>query len=911
MPADDPSSASRPVAIGLRLYRALARAFPYEFRNLYGDDLDQVTEESIEPVWRRHGAPGLVRMLADLAVRVPAEHFAELRKDVRYSLRMLAAARGFTFVALLSLGLAIAVAATAYSEMNAAVLRDLPGVPQPDRLAATQMPVSFPTFERFRSRTDLFSSAFAYMAPVPFGVTIAGRSHRTWGHIASPGYFSTLGIRPAMGQFSDDPGAIAVSYRFWKEHLNSDPGIVGKPLRVNGRPFTVAAVAPETFLGAAPMIFYADLWLPTTAGSTAAPELADHALDRRDRKIFLAVGRLQPGVSAARAEAELDTVARQLELSYGEEDREIKGRRITLVPGGKAMPVRPQDLQLVTVLPFVLVSLVLLIACSNVGNMMLARAASRRREIAVRLAIGAGRTSIIRQLLTESMLLALGAGVFGFLLAVWFLRMCSQVAFPFPMPVTYDFTPDLRVIGFTFLLTLLTGVAFGLIPALQASRTDLTTALKEGADVRIERHRRLSLRNILVTAQVAGSLSLLLVTGFLVVGFQRNNRMDAGFDPRNIYSIALDPVRDGYTQAQTAAFFDKLLDRVKRLPGISSACLTDTPPMRMSGQGLIPVSSAGDARTLISAAQYVVSRDYFDVLGVPILSGRGLRKEDEAGGTNAAIVSESVARLLWSGDAIGRRIEIGDYAGGARFNRLSGMGSFDRRAPAPGAGKQVREVVGVVKDMRWGMGLEKPGPGIYFPMRAADYSQPSLNGVSLLVRGEPGAGDILAAVRREVGAMDEKIMPFHAQTMEQQIDEIFSLFRLAAWIYGAVGMFGLILASTGLAGITAYSVTQRTHEIGIRMALGARRADVLRLVMKEGMALVIVGAAIGLAMAQGATRVLSVFLSAISQTVTHTNSDPVLLIGAPLLLGLLALVACYVPARRSTRIDPVVALRQE
>jgi predicted permease len=542
--------------------------------------------------------------------------------------------------------------------------------------------------------------------------------------------------------------------------------------------------------------------------------------------------------------------------------------------------------------------------------MMLARAASRRRSIAIRLAMGAGRARLIRQLLMESMLVALGAGVAGFLLAVWFLRMCSRVSFPFPMPVTYDFTPDLRVVGFTFLLTVLTGVGFGMVPAIQATRADLTTALKEGADVRLERYRRLSLRNILVAAQVAGSLSLLLVTGFLVIGFNRNNRMDAGFDPRNIYSIAMDPVREGYTQAQAAAFFDRLLDRVKALPGISSACLTDTPPMRMSGQGLIPVSSADDARITMNAAQFVVSRDYFEVLGVPILTGRPLREEDEAGATNAVIVSESVSRMLWNGDAIGRRIQIGGDVERARFNRVSGTDSFDRRAPASGSGKHVREVVGVVKDMRWGIGLEKPGPGIYFPMRAADYSHPSLNGVSLLVHGEQGSGDILGAVRREAAAIDEKVMPFHARTMEQQIDEVFSLYRLAAWVYGAVGMFGLVLACAGLAGVTAYSVTQRAHEIGIRMALGARHADVLQLVMKEGLVLVIAGAAIGLALARAATRVLSTFLSA-SQTTAHATTDPVLLIGAPLLLAFMALLACYVPARRSTRIDPVIALRQE
>ena len=518
-----PSDTSRPSAVGLRLYRALARAFPFEFREVYGDELESVTEEAIEPIWRRYGVFGLAPLLGDLAVRVLVEHLVELRKDARYALRMLAAAPGFAAAALVSLGLAMAVAASAFSEVNAFLLRDLPGVPQPDRLMALQVPASYPAFERYRQRTDLFGSAFAYIAPVPFGVALAGRTERISGHIVSPGYFSTLGIAPAMGRFSVDPTVLAVSYRFWQRYLGSDPAIIGRTLRVNGRPFTVGAVAPPDFLGAAPLIFYADLWLPTSMDANVAPELADRALERCDRRIFTVIGRLQPGVTPARAEAELDTVQRQFEQAY-EEDRTVKGRRIVLVAGGKMLPVRTQDLPMVTTLPLVLVSLVLLIACSNLGNMMLARAAARRREIAVRLALGAGRARLVRQLLTESVMLALGGGALGFVLAVWLMRMVSQVRIPFPMPVTYDATPDLRVLGFTFVLTLIAGIAFGLAPALQATRTDLTSALKEAGDVRIRRYRRWSARNLLVLSQVSGSLALLLITGFLVIGFKAQKK---------------------------------------------------------------------------------------------------------------------------------------------------------------------------------------------------------------------------------------------------------------------------------------------------------------------------------------------------------------------------------------------------
>jgi predicted permease len=904
--------ASGPVAIGLRLYRALARAFPYEFLTVYGEELDQITEDAIEPIWRRHGILGLARLLADLAIRIPAEYLAEFRKDVRYGCRMLAASPGFTAVALLSLSLGIAVAASAFSEMNAAVLRDLPGVPDPGRLVAMQAPASYPAFERFRQRTDLFASAFAYLAPVPFGVTLNGHTERTAGHIVSPGYFSTLGIHPVLGRFPDGDAAAAsvvVSYRFWQRRLASDPSIVGKALDINGRPFTIVAVGPKDFLGAGPMVFFADLWLSTRIDPQVAPELAGDVLSRRDRKVFNVVGRLNPGVTTAHAEAELDTVARQFEQAFGEEDKNQKGFRMTLLNGGKMFPVRSQDLPMVTVLPIVLVSLVLLIACSNVANMMLARSAGRRKEVAIRLALGAGRARLIRQLLTESMLIAIGAGVLGFLLTIWFMRMASQVRMPFPMPVAYDAMPDARVLIFSFVLTLLTGMAFGLVPALQGTRPDLAAAIKEGGSVQLRRHRRLSLRNLLVLSQVAGSLSLLLVTSLLVIGFRRSVGIDVGFDPQHIFVISLDPVRDGYSGARAAVFFEKLLDRVQRLPGVAAASFTDKAPMTISGQGTLTFSSAGDGKVTGTAAQCVVGKDYFDVLGIPILSGRGFRKEDEANQSTSVIVSEAVVRHLWNGEyAIGRRIDAGDNPANTKPNKLAGMGSFDHRVRVAGKGL---EVVGVVKDVRSDIGLEKPGPAIYFPLHAADYAQPSLNGVTLMVRATPGSGDVLGAVRREIAAMDGRITPFNARGMTEQVDNVVGIMHIAVWIYGAIGFFGLILASVGLAGVTAYSVTQRSREIGIRVALGATRADVLALVMKEGMVLVCLGSAIGLVMASGATRVLSAFFSAISRTVGNGFADPVLLIGAPLLLALLALVACYVPARRSTGIDPVAALRQE
>jgi predicted permease len=895
--ANRPSN--RPVAASLRVYCTLARAFPYEFRNAYEEELVQVTEDAIEPIWRRHGALGLARLLLDIAVRVPAEHLAELWQDIRYGLRMLAASPGFTAVALISLSLGICIGTSAFSFMNATILRNVPGVQKPDELVAARAPVPYPSYKRYRERSGLFSSTLAY-APVPFGVSVGGRTERTWGHLVTPSYFSTLGAHPALGRVFDAeeehsgraPVAV-VSYRFWQDRLGSDTSIVGKTLRINGYPCEIIGVGPKEFLGASPMIFAADLWMPVSVDSRVTPELADKALERRRPAMFRMIGRLNKGVTVARAESELDTVERQLEQDYGDADRDQKGRRLTLVTGGRLFPIRPENLLMLTASPIVLVGLMLLIACSNVANMMLARAAARRREIAVRLALGASRARLIRQLLTESMLVASGAAVMGFLLTAWLMRLLSQTdtlrisaGTPYPMLVSGDLGPDSRVLLFTLGLALFTGLAFGLAPAIQATRTDLTPALK-GDTVWLRKYGRLSLRNILVVSQVAGSLALLLLTGVLALGYQRAMGMEVGFNPSNLYLISLDPVRDGYSGEQATAFFRTLLEQIKRLPSVTAASLTESSPM-WARPAFVTLSAAGaDARSapvIGSAEKYVVGKDYFDTSGVPILLGRGFRREDKANGAISVIVSERLARDFWNGDnPLGRRIEVG---------------------------RQVYQVVGVSKRAKVSFALGQPPPAIYYPLRPENYSRASAAGITLMVRAAPGA-DALDAVRREISAIDVNLTAFNAFSMTEQIDRLLFVSRIGVWIHGFEGLFGLILASIGLAGMTAYSVAQRGREIGIRIALGAQSADVLGLMMKEGAVLVTVGAILGLAGAWAGTRLLSGLISAVGSVTGTSAFEPALLVGAPLLLACLALVACYVPARRSLRIDPVVALRQE
>jgi predicted permease len=419
----------------------------------------------------------------------------------------------------------------------------------------------------------------------------------------------------------------------------------------------------------------------------------------------------------------------------------------------------------------------------------------------------------------------------------------------------------------------------------------------------------LSLRNILMVSQLAGSLALLVILGLLSLGIQTTMGIQAGFNPRNLYLISLDPIRDGYSGAQAADFFQKLLDRLKRLPSVTAASLTETVPVSMAGSRVTfstPAAGASNSRAVESAIKHVVGKDYFDTTGIRILLGRGFRKEDEANGARAVIVSEELVREFWNAeDPVGRRIEIGS---GAIEPPNVLLGSYDYRPAVEG--RQVFEVVGVASDVTEGLVVEKPQRVIYFPLRTADYARPSLQGVTLMVRATPGV-DALAAVRREISAMNTNITLFNSRSMAEHIAEFMAPLRIAAWTYGLIGVFGLILAAVGLAGVTAYSVTQRRREIGIRMALGARSNDVLGLVMKEGLVLVTAGTIIGMACAWAGARLLSAMNSSVGTVTSTSASDPVVLYGAPVLLAGLALVACYVPARKSMRIDPAVALRQE
>jgi len=900
---------TRSIRFVVSLYRNLVRFFPHRFRCAFEREMFETTEEAA--VWiRRQNRLGFVFLFADLAAQLAVAHLRECIWDFRYELRLLIRRPAFTFVAVASMSLAICAGSAFFSELNGTVLRDVPGVARADELVTLRQPISYPAYQRFRDQKGLFSSTAAYVAPVPFGVSFNGHTERIWGHIVTPAYFSTLGVTAGAGRLfdADDEAArgtppIVVSDRFWKDNLGSDPDVIGKTIHLNGKLCMIVGVAPEGFQGASPMRFVADLWLPVSAGAGVAPELAEDALERPQLAMFQFIGRRRQSVTSSRIETALDTVLRQVLRDSGHPATE-SGHLVSVTLGGKLIPTRERDRELFTLLPMVVIALLLLIACSNVVNMLLARALDRRREVAVQLAMGASRARLIRQLIMESLLIASGAGALGFALTCWLMYLLSRLRLPHAMPVRFNVEVDWRVLIFTIGLTALTGLAIGLLPAVQATRAELVPALKEGGNLQLRRRRAFSARNLLVVSQMAGSLTLLLVTGYIVFGMERTMLGATGFDARNIQLISVDPIRDGYSVSQAEEFYPKLLDRVKMLPGIVSATWTEAIPMQPSGR-ITFVTDTDGSRRVDEATKYIVGYDYFQTMGIRMIRGRGFSKDDEKGHLRAIVVSEALARTIWrNDDPLGRRLLLlskNEVAFG-----LMGGSAFDYRTASR---DESYNVVGVANDVLE-TPVERPGPAVYLLMTGEDYVRPTFQGITLATHTTPGL-DAASAVRAQIASIDSNLTTFNARTMPDWIEQLMFIVKIGLWSYGLMGAFGLVLASVGLAGVTAYSVSSRVHEIGIRLALGARSKDILRMIMAEGAVLIVVGSCIGITLAALTMHVMAASMDPVAQSIQHSRSDLRIAAGALGILAAVGLSACYLPARRSARVDPVVALRQE
>jgi predicted permease len=814
----------------------------------------------------------------------------DLLRDLRYAWRMLLASPAFTLVAVLSLALGIGANVTIFTLVNAVFLQPLP-VARPAELVSiyTTQP-EYPGFieSSHLNLVDLeedrktFSGVAAFM---PITVTLRGLRgeeppERIAGDLVSADYFDVLGVRPALGRTflpaEEKPGAepvVVLSHGFWRRRFGGDESLVGKSLTLNGQKFTVVGVAQEGFRGTS-VLAVRDLWVPLGVRRAVVPPPVVDWFDGRVGLMLNAVGRLRPGVSFAQAEAATRTMARRLEQEYPEAN---EGRSFALVPFVKATisPNGRRVVVLVSAFLMTMVALVLALACANVANLLLFRALGRRREIAARLALGAGRGRVVRQLLTESLLLAFLGGAAGLLLAVWG-RSVAWALRPPTMPDVLDLSFDLRVLGFALGITVLTGVLFGLAPALQTSRPDVVTALKDAAAATPGRRRSLVL-NLLVVGQIALSLVLLIGTGLFVRSFRQAQSLDPGFAAGELLVLSFNLGSEGYDEPRALGFLRQTLEEVSALPGVRSVALASNRPFGIGLGGSVYVMGRQSAvpDEGLGVQTDAVSPGYFQAAGIPLLSGRDFNSADGPDAPLVAIVNETLAERLWPG---------GDPLG----QRLGFIGSED-----------FVEVVGIARDARYESLAAEPRPYLYFALPQSYGGE-----TTLYVRTGDPAG-VLDSVRRTVQALDPNLPLVGVRPVSEIVHQLLWAPRTGASLLAFFGLLGLVLAGIGAYGIMSYSVDQRRREIGIRMALGELRRDVMGRVLRRGLALVGLGLALGLAAALATTRLIGRVLYDVS---AH---DPVTFAVAPLVLAAAALLAMLLPARRATAVDPVAVLRSE
>ena len=884
-----------------RIYRRLAHAFPHEFKLAYGVEMMQLGEDAMEEIAKRHGAAGLVRLIADIAIRLPIEYLSEMRQDMAYASRALVKSPGFALVGIVSMGLGIGLTTNVYSSGWAKLTRELPAAANAKQLVMPEKSVSYYYIEQYRAQKSLFAGVAALENGVPFNVGLQdhvdAKPERVFGQLVSADYFSVLGVEPQRGRLLspelDKPGdgpVVVISDRFWRNRLNSSPDAVGQTLRLNGQNAIIVGITPRNFNGALAMN-PAELFVPITVPAALAPELGNDVLHQRNAKEFQAMMCLAPGVSIDSAEAALDGITRRLdEQAPSAPPRADKAKRVVLLPAGTRALV-PRNLRPALVGLFVaLMGIVMTIACMNLATMLLARGANRRREFAIRLAVGASRFRLVRQMVSEGILLSLLGGIAGFALVYGLSVLNSQFGHPAGAPVAPDLALDWRAALFAFALAVVCGIGFSLAPALQATNVDVAPALKEGSALQLSGYRRFGLRNLAMVAQLTGSLMLLLITGFLVIGISRANSIETKFDPKTMVLLSIDPVRDGYTPEKAQALFDKLPERLRTSGIVSSFALAAEPPFwsKDPDDGNIQLT-AQDSRVQKPVVTETVGVGYFAALNEPMLAGREFEELDQrsqADGSNAValpvVLNGSAARgFFGSGNAIGKRVRDD---------------------------KQSYEVVGVVRDLK-DVGGEIQSI-VYLPLTRRDFARPPAGGITILVRSNAGA-DALNGIQGVITSNDPKLTIFNVQTLSEYLERSRYAMRSALRTYGGIGVFGLLLSAIGLAGVTAYAVAQRRRELGIRMALGARKTQVLRLGLREATALIIVGTVLGFSGAVAMAKALSAVTSTFADSLKVGTNDPLLLIGAPLLLAAVAALACYLPARRATRVDPLKALRQE
>ena len=807
-------------------------------------------------------------------------------RDLRFAFRRLAKSPGLTSIALLSLALGIGANTAIFSLVNTAALRPLP-IENPDQLVSLtntvedrMFPVfSYPNYKDIRDRNEVFDGLLAYRF-APLSLSHDGINERVWGYLVSGNYFDLLGVNASIGRVitpEDDrvPGGHPVtvlSYRAWKERFGSDPAIIGKNVIVNGRGYDVIGVAPQGFNGTE-IISAPELWFPMAM--QAEIDVGNSWLNERGIQNIFVQGRLKPGVSREQAQTRIASIGAQLVREFPKEN---EGKRISLsTPGFMGGTMRGMVLGFTGML-MVVVAFVLLLACTNLANLLLARATTRRKEIAVHLALGASRPRLIWQLMSESMLLAIGGGICGSLLAYWLIRMAVVFKLPMDVPLYINLQMDHRVLLFTLAISLLTGVLIGLLPALQATRVDVQSSLKDNTS--FGSFRRSWWKSSLIVFQVVLSLVLLIGAGLTLRALQKAESLDLGFKPENAVAVSFDLRLQGYDSSRSREFLKTLLEKLRTFPNVQSAGIVDLVPvdLHFSRQSVFaegqPVERDSKAPRAMSSR---ISPGYFQAMATPLLQGRDFTDQDDENSLPVAIVNETFARRFWPGqDPIGKRFS---------------MGSAD---------SQKMQIVGMVRDGKYGGLNEQPQP--YFSRPIA---QSPMGPVTLVVRTYSDPHRIVAPIRNLLLQMDPHLPIASAKTLNEKMALPLLPARVAAWVLGILGIVALALAAIGIYGVMSYAVSTRMHEIGIRVALGARASDVLSLTIGQGMTLVLIGSVIGISVALALTRLAKSMLFGVS------SADPLTYAGVALLLMAVSLLACFIPAHRGTKIDPVLALRNE
>ena len=816
-----------------------------------------------------------------------------LAQDIRFGLRMLRKSPGFTAVAVLTLALGIGANTAMFSLVDCLVVRPLP-IDHPAQVAflisswngsGSNTAFSYPDFQEIRKQTaNIFSDLSAFRMFQMDGLTVDGKSESMWGGYVTGNFFGQMGIKPMLGRFilpsegsaaGADP-VLVLSYSYWKSRFNADPTIIGQKASINGHPITIVGVAPAGFHGPTSLMDmqgYMPLGMAVTLND-APPDLLS---TREDTNLAL-IARLRPDVNLQKAQPALNVVAQRL-------SEEFHGRMtlsaLHLGPAGLAVnPTNPGALSLVSTIFLILPASVLVLACMNLANLFLVRAATRQREMAMRAALGATRSRLIRQLLTESLLLATVGCVAGIILGVTASSSFSSIPLHTALPIILDFHFDWRVFTYALAAAVLTGVLVGIAPALRAARSDVNEILHEGG--RTSTGGRQRLRSALIMAQVGGALMLLIVAGLFVRSLEKMQHTDLGFDPNHVLNLSIDPHESGYGETQAREFQKTMLDRARALPGIESASLAVSVPMGYNDSGAsleIDGYQPPKGQKKPAAGYNAVSSEYFETMRIPLLRGRDIRDSDNQNSQHVAIINQAMADRYWHGqDPMGRHFTA----------------TYDPSHPM--------EVIGIAKNS-YEDDIFNQNPPFFFVPLAQNYNSYATLQVRTAAAPEAMAREVTGLIH----SLEPAVPVFDVQSMTTALDTLngFLLYKFAAALAASLGILGLILAVVGVYGVISYAAAQRTHEIGIRLALGAQPMQILKMIFRQGFIIVGAGVLAGILGAAAMARLVGNLLFGVPP------GDLLTYLSATVLLAAVALLACYIPARRAMRVDPMVALRYE